>query len=666
MNKVILLCTTLLLLSLGKTQAQCDLFPDAISGLAFFCDELYPVCFDLPFNDLSEYEIDVDGIPYGGQLAGCNFDTVYNYSYSLLLGQGNNGPYMLNNWTIDGTDYAFQFSTIDDLVIQMNAIDPTGNWIHLPDMLLIVGGATGSNYSPMSATHIASQTSANLGISSSYIPLGSLLSFEAGTYEIIFTHIATSCPDTLILDIQCFSGTTSETITNTISADENPYVVCIDTTELPGTIVSIENVCPDENQGFVNFLIDEDEYCVKYQGLKCNGMDRACIVVCDEFGLCDTTFFEITVDNTLCDLESERIEEEIFINLNGSFCVDTTEMPGMIVNIQNTCVGTGNVDFNIDATNFCVNYEGEALGKDTACIVLTDQYGNQDTTFFCVNVVSPIPENIIDTIFFSETLEICVETNELAGNNYLFFNDCEENAGEALQVTLNDVTLCAEIEGIGLGQENACIILCDEFGVCDTTNITIFVADNGDPCAQNPPPTAIDDSVETLQNTAINIPILDNDTIPDCSEITLEIIENPASGIVMISADGQSFDYLPGQSFCGDAVLTYQICNDNGCSTATVSIDVNCIGSEEVKVYSGFSPNGDTINDYFKIENIENFPNSELIVFNRWGSKVFNQKGYQNNWNGSYRNTMLPDGTYYYIVKLDEKREMSGYVQLQR
>ena len=74
----------------------------------------------------------------------------------------------------------------------------------------------------------------------------------------------------------------------------------------------------------------------------------------------------------------------------------------------------------------------------------------------------------------------------------------------------------------------------------------------------------------------------------------------------------------------------------------------------------GFSPNGDGINDFWKIRHIEKFKNNVVTVYNRWGVKVFEQKGYDNNdeskrWNGTSKNGKdLGSGTYYYIVVFNE------------
>ena len=666
MNKVTLLCTTLLLWGVMNLKADCGVIPENISMLTYFCDSPAPVCLDIPLSELSEYDITVDGQPFFGQIAGCNFDTLFNYTYSLLFGQGNNGPYLINSWMVNGQDYSFEFTNIADLVAQMNTIDPAGDWTHDANSLVIYGGVPGSNYTNMSATALQNNLPATIGLSFGLNPLGTQIALEAGEYEIIFTNTTANCADTLALSIVCFTPSPTDTITNTIAADENPYVVCLDTTGLPGNIISIENICPDDASGFVNFLIEEETYCVKYQGVKCNGLAKACIVVCDDLGLCDTTIFEITVDNTLCDLEPAYVQENVLINFSEIFCLDTTELPGMILNMENVCgnAGTGNVDFDLDLDNFCLTYTGINAGKDTACVVLTDEYGNQDTTFFCIQVTLPQPQFIIDTLLYGENGMYCLEDTELAGNNFTFFNNCEDFSGLAVEFGTNDVSLCAEASTIGLGTEQGCFVICDEFGVCDTTYILITVADNGDPCAFNPSPSAIDDTAETLQNTAISVRILDNDSIPDCSPTTMKILETPDNGIAVANNNGQTVDYLPANNFCGEDSFTYELCNDNGCDTAIVIISVNCIPNDEIRIYNAFSPNGDGISDFFKIVNIENFPQNELKVYNRWGNLVFRQLSYANTWDDTYKNTLLPDGTYFYKLSIENQKDYTGYIQI--
>jgi gliding motility-associated-like protein len=112
----------------------------------------------------------------------------------------------------------------------------------------------------------------------------------------------------------------------------------------------------------------------------------------------------------------------------------------------------------------------------------------------------------------------------------------------------------------------------------------------------------------------------------------------------------------------------YRVCNDFGCDSAWVHIYVD--PGDKILVYSGFSPNGDKINDKFYIKGIDAYPNNEVIVFNRYGNEVFKKKGYKNDdaWNGDWRGLSLPVGTYYYIVTIYDETtsQYSGYIQIHR
>ena len=93
-------------------------------------------------------------------------------------------------------------------------------------------------------------------------------------------------------------------------------------------------------------------------------------------------------------------------------------------------------------------------------------------------------------------------------------------------------------------------------------------------------------------------------------------------------------------------------------STSLNSIVV--AGSSEpcqIKVYNGVTPNGDNQNDFFYIENIDQFPNNHVEIYNRWGQKLSDIKNYNNianYWAGtSGKSTEIaPSGTYFYVIEL--------------
>lgn len=69
----------------------------------------------------------------------------------------------------------------------------------------------------------------------------------------------------------------------------------------------------------------------------------------------------------------------------------------------------------------------------------------------------------------------------------------------------------------------------------------------------------------------------------------------------------------------------------------------------------GFSPNKDVINDVFFIRGLSKYPKNSIIIYNRWGNKVYEASPYQNNWDGkttlgiNIGGDELPVGTYFYL-----------------
>ena len=66
---------------------------------------------------------------------------------------------------------------------------------------------------------------------------------------------------------------------------------------------------------------------------------------------------------------------------------------------------------------------------------------------------------------------------------------------------------------------------------------------------------------------------------------------------------------------------------------------------------NAFTPNGDGINDKWLVTS-GNACTTQVIakVYNRYGSLVYSNENYQNNWDGTYKGKPVPDGTYYYVL----------------
>ena len=87
-----------------------------------------------------------------------------------------------------------------------------------------------------------------------------------------------------------------------------------------------------------------------------------------------------------------------------------------------------------------------------------------------------------------------------------------------------------------------------------------------------------------------------------------------------------------------------------------------------VVIPNAFTPNGDGINDLWNIKSIEAYPKCIISVYSRYGTLVYQSKGYARSWDGTSNGTPVPTGTYYYIINLnaDNSTPLTGYVAVIR
>lgn len=89
-----------------------------------------------------------------------------------------------------------------------------------------------------------------------------------------------------------------------------------------------------------------------------------------------------------------------------------------------------------------------------------------------------------------------------------------------------------------------------------------------------------------------------------------------------------------------------------GCEVNTDIIDFKELENETLQVPNSITPNGDGINDTWRLPGAENYPNAEFCIFNRNGGRVFYSKGYPKEFDGTYNGKPLNIGVYYYVIDL--------------
>ncbi len=81
----------------------------------------------------------------------------------------------------------------------------------------------------------------------------------------------------------------------------------------------------------------------------------------------------------------------------------------------------------------------------------------------------------------------------------------------------------------------------------------------------------------------------------------------------------------------------------------------------EIIIPSGFTPNGDGSNETWQIDFIDRFPDCTVEIYNRWGEQLFRSVGYGVPWDGRYSGGLVPVGTYYYAIELNDERFPEPY-----
>ncbi|WP_422349955.1 PKD domain-containing protein [Flagellimonas sp.] len=120
-------------------------------------------------------------------------------------------------------------------------------------------------------------------------------------------------------------------------------------------------------------------------------------------------------------------------------------------------------------------------------------------------------------------------------------------------------------------------------------------------------------------------------------------------------------EILDVNDYLNTASLAYvdQLDTDSSNDSDQAEVTPSCL-----TVYNEFSPNGDGVNEFFKIDCISRYPNNVLQVYNRWGNIVYEQRSYNNDWDGTsngratvQKGDQLPVGTYYYVLDLGDGSE---------
>ena len=186
------------------------------------------------------------------------------------------------------------------------------------------------------------------------------------------------------------------------------------------------------------------------------------------------------------------------------------------------------------------------------------------------------------------------------------------------------------------------------------TCIAGVIKSNGDTCYTTLNKTVFVSQLYQTNYTATS----DRDTIFRGESANLNI--NPNSGFSNItwtpdSSLNNPIIYNPIAT--PDQSITYAaIINDNlGCSRELEKVRIvvisNICGEPDVFIPTGFTPNGDGVNDIFRVR-ANNILDMYLAVYNRWGEKIFESEKQNYGWDGTYKGKQMDADVFAYYLRV--------------
>ena len=144
--------------------------------------------------------------------------------------------------------------------------------------------------------------------------------------------------------------------------------------------------------------------------------------------------------------------------------------------------------------------------------------------------------------------------------------------------------------------------------------------------------------IKEFENTSLNVDLGEDETPCTLNERILSPLKDTV-GFEFLWQDGSTNSTFPITDFG-----TYWVTADNGCTVLADTLSILKVNIDDVMIPNVFTPNGDDLNQNFRID--ERMMGGDLLVFDRWGAKVYENSNYQNEWDGDD----LPSGVYYYIL----------------
>lgn len=445
-------------------------------------------------------------------------------------------------------------------------------------------------------------------------------------------------------------STTSRVLINLFIDTIAPTILCQDTTVYLSSLgtITIDSSYVD-NGSTDNCVLNT--LWLSQTSFSCGniGTQQVTLYGMDNSGNIDSCYANITVLDTVAPIIS-CTNGNAYLDGAGVITIDTT---GLITSLADNCgIDTVYISSSSNTTFTCT----EIGTPQSVTIIVEDNSGNIDSCTTIINVldtISPVAicQNI--DVYLDATGVDTLQAMNIDGGS-------TDNCNLTSIIITDSIFNCSRI-----GANQIWLYLSDASGNIDSCQATVTVYDTTAPTL-----ICITDQFDTIYGNTCEFIIPDYRTqitiVDDCLDTTTILYSQiPLPGTVIMVSDSE--------------VVNIQITiMDNGGGnqvTCNSNLYLSCI--KQLIIPQFISPNGDGKNDFLHIDYIEQYPNNNLRIFNRYGALVYSKNNYDNSWGGELNTNslsivssenILPSGTYFYILDLGVEGVdiQTGYVQIQQ
>ena len=318
----------------------------------------------------------------------------------------------------------------------------------------------------------------------------------------------------------------------------------------------------------------------------------------------------------------------------------------------------------------------------TYSLTVSNEYGCTTSDFIIVELW-PVPE-----IDLGDDLEFCSTSSEILSveGEFPVYNWSNNSNTPTISVNeSNNYSLTVTNTYACTGSDNINVLVHD--ALTPDLGETIIVCDSSNVYLQ--PETSFNnyhwstgaetESIVVNNSGVYSLTVTDENSCTSSDNVEVMYVESPviselysSAGQIIVEATGGNSPYLfsldgehwqHGTTFINLNDDVYQVSvRDSLMCSDTISMYVDNL----LNIPDFFTPNADGFNDTWEIGGMYQYPNSDIIIFDRYGKKLSEYKGGQHGWDGTYAGQIVPSDTYWYVIKIDKTTIIKGPVTVVR